>query len=210
MSSVVDLHLCIPVLKRYDLLKKLITSLQESTAMPHTIHVIDNGRQAERLAIALAEATVPVDIFVPDVAMGVAESWNWFLANVPEERVISNDDITFPPTCLEEMLKLPHPFVSVVPGRAFSCFLLRDVAVEEVGFFDESISPGYAYFEDCDYEFRMAMTEDVRVIYAPVAANHFESGSLDGTPDHHKRFLNAQTNFLNKWGRLPEGVAKQL
>src|ERR1051326_3972423 len=156
MSSVAkDLHLCVPVIRRYDLLRELMLSLRWSTVKPHTVHIIDNGRSPEKLVAALYGMELPTDIFIPDKSMGVAESWNWFILHVPEERLIVSDDITFSWRSLQLLLETPGDCVTATRGHAFSCFLLRDSCIERVGLFDDTISPGYAYFEDLDYEERM-------------------------------------------------------
>lgn len=206
------IHVCIPVLKRYDLLSDLLMSLHASTVKPHTVHVIDNGRQPERVAVAMASTPEGclTDIFIPDAPMGLAEAWNWFICHVPEERLICNDDITFSPHSLETLIAKRGEFVSALPGsNACSCFLLRDSCVEKVGLFDESISPGYAYFEDCDYVERIIMAGIVPAITpCECGVNHVGSQTImsnnqDEWNEHHRRFLLAQSNFVAKWGRLP-------
>ncbi len=169
------IHLCIPVLKRYDLLRELLVSLHASTVRPHSIHVIDNGRNPELLADAMRETPVgtQTDLFIPDMPMGLAVAWNWFIHHVPEERLICNDD---------------------------SC-------IEKIGMFDESISPGYAYFEDCDYVERMIMA-GVPITGVNCGVEHLGSQTLERNSPaewtaHHEKFLIAQENFVKKWGRTP-------
>ena len=210
-----NVNLCIPVLNRYDKLRELIRSLESSTVTPVVIHVIDNGRSARRLEIALRDAKSPVDIFVPNVAMGVAEAWNWFIANVSEERLIVNDDVTFAPKSIEEIVSIPGDMVTGTPGRAFSCFLLRDSCVTKVGYFDEGISPGYAFFEDCDYEERMRQ-KGTMFAQIDCGVQHVESSTLEVVKrsplqlqDHHRKFVIAQENFRAKWGHLPVGIERR-
>lgn len=204
------IHICVPVLKRYDLLRNMLRSLEQSTVRPAVVHVIDNGRDRERLLGAMADLSkdIKTDVFIPDVAMGLAEAWNWFITHVPEERLICNDDITFISTSLEDLLKTEGDFVSALPGsNACSCFLLRDSCVKKVGLFDELISPGYAYFEDCDYVERMIM-HGIPITGKLCGVEHLGSQTLEKNnatewQRHHERFGIAQTNFVAKWGRLP-------
>jgi GT2 family glycosyltransferase len=82
------------------------------------------------------------------------------------------------------------------------------VCVERVGLFDEEISPGYAYFEDCDYVERMLL-EKVRITPAHDAgvthggSKTLEAASQAEMQEHHRRFLLAKANFEKKWGRGP-------
>ena len=202
---------CIPVLKRYDLLKLLISSLQYSTITPKNVMIINNGRDIQAIedAIAIPEVrnVTPIGVLTPGEPMGVAESWNWFIQNVPEERVISNDDVTFAPDSLEKLLASRADLVWSA-GFGFSCFVIRDACVEKLGLFDETISPGYGYYEDDDYLQRL----DGRGTRAPsaVAENvdsgiqHYHSATLKASTweelqEHHRKFKIAQKNYKAKW-----------
>jgi GT2 family glycosyltransferase len=205
-------NVCVPVLKRYDLLRELLSSLNEST-LREALHVciIDNGRNDDEIAYALGTWPGRRTIAKPDSPMGVAESWNWFIENVPEERLIVNDDVTFSPDAIERIVETPGNFITPLRGaNAFSCFLIRDACIRRVGRFDESISPGYAYFEDCDYAERMILArEPIFGTAQPCAVAHggsktlerFSNAELD---EHHRKFKIAQRNFEQKWGRPPD------
>lgn len=201
------IHICVPVLKRYDLLGKLLRSLSASTVRPRMVHIINNGLDALQLDSALntGDPQFSIDVLTPDEPMGLAASWNWFIQNVPEERFIVNDDIEFAPESLAKMVDAKAPFVSCSFG--FSCFLLRDSCVQAVGTFDESLSPGYAYFEDMDYLRRMKLAgiED-DVVFCDV--KHLKSGTPNSySPEewqaHHVKFLRAQDNYIKKWEANP-------
>lgn len=204
-----EVHLCVPVLKRYDLLRNMLASIMAGTVRPR-IHVIDNGRDSKRLRAAVGDHIVSV--FVPDEPMGLAAAWNWFIESVPEERIIVNDDLIFAPRSLEQMLAADGECVSALAGtNAFSCFLIRDSCVSKVGLFDEEISPGYAYFEDCDYAERMALIGlEITAVECGVVHIGSQTIALNDGPEwkrHHERFAVAKANFMAKWGKLPEGMA---
>lgn len=205
------INICVPVLKRYDLLRQLLVSLQTSTVMPDAVYVINNGRDIARLTAALSVSPCPAHILLPDEPLGLAEAWNWFIDNVPEERFIVNDDIEFAPTSLEQMLVRPEAFVSCTFG--FSCFLLRDTCVRVVGRFDEGISPGYAYFEDRDYLNRMHEAKLLDyVVDCGVKHGHSQTPAAYSDAEwiaHHKKFVIAQENFLRKWKVLPSDLTRQ-
>lgn len=199
------INVCVPTIKRYDLLRNLAESLALST-VPYTLYVIDNGRNEEKVRAALEGHNA--QIYIPSYPMGVAESWNWFIDNVPEERIISNDDIVFAPDSLEKMVAASED-LAWSKEAGFSCFLIRDRCVRKVGVFDESISPGYGYYEDCDYAQRLngMGTKPSLVPCGDVACGveHLHSRTLEvATPEemieHHKRFWIAKQNYNNKWG----------
>lgn len=200
---------CIPVLRRYDLLRELLMSLTKST-IDYEVQVIDNGRNPAAGVLAM-DGLVPVTtpVFMPDVPMGVAESWNWFIHNVPEERVIVNDDVLFAPDSLERIVATPYDLAwSYEAG--FSCFLIRDRCVDVVGYFDEDISPGYAYYEDEDYMQRVngkgtkpSLVSCGHVecgVQHPIQSQTLKAATRKELTEHHKRFMVARTNFAKKWG----------
>lgn len=195
------IHVCVPTLNRYDLLREMLLSLTWST-VPVQVCVIDNGG---KLQTGDVDVFPGVQIVTPNIPMGLAESWNWFIAHVREERVIVNDDIEFAPNSLAAMTASTAPFVSCSFG--FSCFILRDVCVERVGLFDETISPGYAYFEDMDYLRRMRLAD---VTDEVVLCDVKHKGSA--TPEkysaaerdaHDQKFSLAQSNYIAKWAQNP-------
>src|SRR4029078_8953471 len=78
-------NVCVPVLRRYDLLQKMLKSLERSTLLPDCVYIIDNGKNAQQLKAALSDCQLSlVRTKTPEKPMGVAESWNWFLENVDE------------------------------------------------------------------------------------------------------------------------------
>lgn len=204
-------HICVPVLRRYDYLELLLASLRTSAVKPAGIHIINNGGDSARLRSALTAkpAGVPVNIWRPEEPLGLAESWNWFIRNVPEERIISNDDITFYPETIGAFLatREQYPLPDLVFAQhGYSCFLIRDSCIEKVGEFDETISPGYAYFEDCDYAQRMGMLVGIaHQVAVECRMDHGGSKTIAAaTPDemaeHHRRFAVASQNYQAKWG----------
>ena len=203
-----DINICIPVLKRYDMLKKLFVSLQTSQPKPNRIIVIDNGQNAESMADVMTEAPCNVLWHVPHQPLSVAESWNWFIKNVPEERIISNDDVEFSYDSIAKMAAAEADLVWA-EGVGFSCFLIRDSCVEKLGLFDETISPGYGYYEDEDYLQRLdgrgTRPPSAIAVNVDAGVDHLRSSTLAvNTPqeweDHHRKFAIAQRNYMRKWG----------
>ncbi len=193
-------HVCVPTLRRYDCLANMVASLFDAAQL----HVIDNGRNAACLRVALNGRRAKV--FTPDEPMGVAESWNWFIDNVPEERVIANDDVVFAPNSLEKLLA-PQADVAFAQGVGFACFVIRDSCIRKIGVFDEAISPGYAYYEDDDYMARMRRG-NVNAVDVDCGVMHLRSQTLEANTEaemqeHHRKFHIARANFVEKWGMMP-------
>ena len=207
-NPVKPLHLCIPVLKRYDLLRGLLLSLRESTVPVEVLHIVDNGRNENALHEALLD-TIPtrLDVLTPPKALGLAESWNYMIRHSSDERLIANDDLEFAPDSLRLLMETPGDLVSAARINMCSCFILRDSCVEKVGYFDEQISPGYAYFEDNDYAERMT---DAGAVRGNVEAHVTHKGSQtiavythEEQMEHNRKFNLAQENFVKKWGFHP-------
>jgi GT2 family glycosyltransferase len=208
MAQSLKISLCIPVVLRYDLLYELILSLKGSTIYPDTIYIIENGSNYRHLENAVISAKCEVVAIHPHRNLGVAASWNKFIRMTFGERIICNDDVAFSTTSIQQMLETEGDIVSGLPGEsAFSCFLIRDACVARVGYFDETISPGYAYFEDLDYIERLRLSNtDIKSVDCGISHGHsmtLKKLSAEGTLEHHRKFMIAQANFINKWGYLP-------
>jgi GT2 family glycosyltransferase len=197
-----QLNVCVPVLKRYDLLAKLVDSLPKGVVL----HIVNNGQNALQLNVSLGGRTA--DIYTPRVPMGVAESWNWFIEHVPEERVIANDDVVFAPDSLAR-LTVSDADLAWARGCGFSCFLLRDSCVKKIGVFDESISPGYGYYEDEDYLQRLdgkgtrapsATAADVECGVVHLKSQTLAANTEVEMEEHHRKFHIARANYMTKWG----------
>jgi hypothetical protein len=199
------INICVPVLKRYDLLRKMVQSCQAGNVKPDAYYIINNGRKD--LMPWLGDFDINAKVHTPTVAKGVAESWNWFLKKVPEERIITNDDVEFGPNSLE-LLLAPRADLIWASGCGFSCFVLRDTCIEKLGYFDEEISPGYGYYEDEDYLQRLdgrgTREPSAVAIEVPCGVVHHKSSTLEVAShedllEHHRKFKIAQSNYAKKW-----------
>ena len=199
------LNICVPVLKRYDLFFDLFESLGESTLRPDKIYVINNGT-------GRIFQDPLIECYTPPTPLGVAASWNWFIANVPADRVISNDDITFAQDSLARMQECPAALVTC--GFGFSCFLLRDSCIETVGLFDEELSPGYAYFEDLDY-LRRIQLQGIPDVVVECGVQHRQSSTPQHYTsaeivEHNRKFELSRANYTAKWGKPDWGQLRAI
>ena len=201
------INICVPTLKRYDLLRELVLSCRASNVQPDNYYIIDNGLNRHKILQALGDFDLTIKVHTPKVPMGIAESWNWFIRHVPEERVIVNDDVTFEPGSLEMLLASKADLVWA-KDCGFSCFVLRDTCTEKIGLFDETISPGYGYYEDEDYLQRLdgRGTRAASAVAETVECGvlHHKSATLQAFShiellEHHHKFKIAQANYAKKW-----------
>lgn len=199
-------NLAITTLNRYDLLRRLLLSVQDSTIQPNSIFIIDNGLNREMCAAAIKD--INSVIVVPlEYSLSLAASLNWFVLNVPEERVILHDDVILQPESLRKLVETPGDYVL---DSAKGCIIMRDSCVEKVGLLDETISPGYYMYEDCDYQHRMALAgiypvmPNCDVIHEPSRTFARTAENEVTLQDHHRKFIIAQNNYVQKWGQLPE------
>lgn len=204
-----QVHIGVPVLRRYDLLRLMLLSAAAGTMKPAKVWIIDNGKQHARVHAAIEGLPFPIDVCEPPVPYGVAESWNYLIETMPEERIITNDDITFSSDAVAQMVATPGDLVF---GHGYSCYLLRDSAVQKVGKFDEAISPGYAYWEDIDYDMRVRafMESGGEWLQQNAPCTTFHGGSQTNevaTPEeiteHHRKFNVAKNNIIAKYAHLP-------
>lgn len=201
-----EVNVCIPTLNAYSELIKCIDSISESTIKVDNIFILDNGGKFYRdypsnLSIIRAERN-----------LGVAKSWNWFISNVPEIRIICNDDVQFSPDAIEKMVASYTEDRLIFPNalgnmNSFSCFILPNKIIEKVGLFDESISPNYAYFEDNDYHRRMKLA-GFDIATCDAAVGHSQSSTIKNygksmRSEHHRKFDIAKKNYIKKWGGIP-------
>ena len=202
------ISICVPVLKRYDLLRELLLSLHGSTIMPEAVYIVNNGRDEAKLEEVLSASPVSVFVETPEANLGVAASWNRFIMETEDDRVIVNDDVTFAPDSLALLTACPADLVWAA-GFGFSCFVIRDACVEKIGLFDETISPGYGYYEDEDYLQRLdgrgtkpraATAEEVECKIQHFHSATLKAGSHEDILEHHRKFKIAQGNYIKKWG----------
>lgn len=202
------INICVPVLKRYDLLRELVKSCRSSNTRPSNYYIIDNGINHPALMKALGDFDITIKVHTPEKNLGVAASWNWFIKHVPEERVIVNDDIIFAPDSLDLLVGSKASLVWA-KGCGFSCFVLRDVCVEKIGMFDETISPGYGYYEDEDYlqrldgrgtRERVTTAEEIDSGVTHPKSSTLQASSHEELLEHHRKFKIAQANYAKKHG----------
>lgn len=200
-------NVCIVVFNRYDLLANLFASIRASELTPAAVYVIDRGGQSNLVDAGIGDG-IGADVHrVLLPGQSLPEAWNWFMTHVPEERIITSDDIEFLPGTLGEMAAYDGDFIGLNDGRSshYACFMVRDSCIAKVGLFDEAVSPDYMYFEDCDYAYRMKLlgipTGGVYMKHG--LAQSWERKTEQQQNEHHGRFILAEANYVRKWGGRP-------
>jgi len=214
--------LCVPTLKRYDLLMDLFNHVYStSTVKPDMFFVIDNGSDlfggvAEEDLNYYRKLSDNFIYYKPAFNIGCAASWNTFLSLLGDYMIISNDDVLPYPDTIENLINAaennPEEFLFIAKdeGNAWSFFLQKKISIYKVGFYDENISPNYAYYEDNDYHRRMKLAGFNYFTVEGAGFEHQEGGSstLKSFNDelkrlHHSKFRIATENYQKKWGGLP-------
>jgi len=172
-------NLIVPVLNRYDLLVKMVESLD--TEIGHLL-IIDNGGQAEEPVTYQTRYVERVTVLSLPSNLGVAGSWNLGVKLLPHERVwyFTSDDVVFQPGGLANLAKgKPGQLTLSRDWPHWHTFALGEDIVKRVGLFDERLYP--AYFEDNDYLARCAIAGvDTAITFEDIHAHHRNSSTLNG------------------------------
>lgn len=204
--------LIVPVLNRYDLLDKMLRSIDHS--IDHLV-VIDNGGDygsydpGDHVRLyarwdRVHEASV---VQLPH-NIGVAASWNLGMKLTPDGWwLIANSDLEFGPGDLEVLEGQVDPDRAAIYSMlGMAAFALTLPAVRQVGYFDENFHP--AYDEDLDYA-RRAQLAAVPTIKARWTGKHVGSATIFSDPEYAAR--NRETHRQNdqyyerKWGGHKQG-----
>jgi GT2 family glycosyltransferase len=142
--------LIIPVLNRFDLLERVLDSIDFPI---DNILIIDNSN-----SYSLAEKYNHLNIHLLKMPsnFGVAASWNLGIKSYPhlDYWLIGSCDNIFKPGTLEAISKNSSKDKLLKTIGGFGMFSLGSNVVKTIGLFDENFYP--AYYEDVDYESRVA------------------------------------------------------
>lgn len=166
--------LIVPVLAKYELLERMIASIDHPVG---NLIVIDNGDELDCVGSRWAERVTLLNM---PANLGVAGSWNLGIKCAPFASwwLIANFDVTWPPGSLARFAEEAERNTLLLGGGSPSwcAFALGDQVVERVGLFDERFHP--AYFEDNDYTTRVEAA-GYQVRHSDVPVHHYNSSTLD-------------------------------
>jgi GT2 family glycosyltransferase len=167
-------NLIVPVLNRYDLLQRMLDSVDVS--VDHLL-IIDNGLGTDTLELSDKFAKV-THLRMP-ANLGVAGSWNLGIKSFPYAHrwfIVSND-VVFQAGALEKLSQARRDEITLTADAPnWQAFALGDEAVTDLGLFDEC---GFypAYFEDNDY-IRRAQFAGVNIRKLDIDLHHDNSSTI--------------------------------
>jgi GT2 family glycosyltransferase len=144
--------LVVPTLTRHDLLRRMLGSIDD--AVSHLVVIDNSGCGVELPDGSWERATV---LTMP-CNLGVAASWNLAIKMAHREPfvMIVSDDVRLPKGALNKFAEQSGEDRLVVSATwpHWCAFTIGMGVVSQLGLFDEGYYP--AYYEDTDYERRMA------------------------------------------------------
>lgn len=167
-------NLIVPTLTRYDLLQRMLSSIDYPVG--HVL-IIDNGNMIDQLK--LPAEILELTVLTMPANLGVAGSWNLGIKSFPfdSQWLIVSDDVVFPAGALERYAGLVDSkaiqFFDVSPKWA--CFSVGEAVVEKAGLACELFHP--AYFEDNDWERRIDQAGVLKEVL-PIQVHHDNSSTL--------------------------------
>jgi GT2 family glycosyltransferase len=174
-------NLTVPVLNRYDLLDRMIASIDYP--IRHLL-IVDNGASTvmEDMQIDVPDC-VELTTYLPMPAnLGVAASWNLGIKSFPydDRWFFASNDVEFEPGALETLSEARSDEITLSKHFPYwHVFSVGYEAVRRLGLFDEAFFP--AYFEDNDYNTR-ANHHGVPITKLPVETLHENSATIHANP----------------------------
>jgi GT2 family glycosyltransferase len=186
-------NLIIPILNRYDLLQRMLDSVDYPVA--HLL-IIDNGASQveEDITLDLPELVEHTTYLPMPSNLGVAASWNLGIKLFPlhDRWTFASNDMYFHPGELMKIAQASPAHLTLLEDFPhWHAFTLGEEAVTRVGLFDEALYP--AYFEDNDY-IRRCIHHKIPITYLPIKTGHDNSSTIHS--DTRYRFRNS-TTFKN-------------
>jgi glycosyltransferase involved in cell wall biosynthesis len=197
-------NLIVPVLNRYDLLQRMLDSVD--VPVKHLL-IIDNGAGENPETVPLSTLNVSdrfseVTYLPMPANLGVAGSWNLGIQSFPFDDCwfICSDDVVFSSGALASWHELSSPSAVTVSSDwpHWQFFSVGEEVVQRVGLFDPNFFP--ANFEDDDYDRRCAHF-GVPVVRIDVPHSHVKQGTVHFpglAEQNHRTYPENETYFHAK------------
>lgn len=190
--------LIVPVLNRYDLLERMVASIDYEIS---DLLIIDNGGELKNLD--RLQAVKRIHILTMPSNLGVAGSWNLGIKCFPFEKywTITSADTVFKAGALAKLAEASRSDALTLTADFphYQLFSVGEKLVQEVGLFDESIYP--IYFEDNDYERRVTKAS-FDIVRAEISTHHDNSSTIHSDEHYAKRngltFLSNHSYYQQK------------
>jgi GT2 family glycosyltransferase len=200
-------NLIVPVLNRYDLLRRMFQSIHYPI---RDLLIIDNG--GEFYDVLNSEFVENVRVLNLPSNLGVAGSWNLGIKLFPHDDrwFFASNDMVYLPGALEKLSGARRDEITLSDMFPhWHTFALGDEAVSRVGLFDESLYP--AYFEDNDY-MRRAEYCDVNIRRVHIPTEHDNSSTIRSDAGFNARndqtFSRNAKNYREKMARNDYGAGE--
>lgn len=177
-------NLTVPVLNRYDLLARMIKSIDYPV---RDLLIIDNGSQYEPDDYPGNEFVRNWWLLTMPSNLGVPGSWNLGIKSFPHDRVwtFASNDMWFRPGDLETLSQAHSGSLTLSQYQPhFHTFAVGEDVVDRVGLFDERFYP--AYCEDNDFQRRVQFA-GFPIVRVDVAPGHDNSSTLAADPRLQER-----------------------
>lgn len=190
-------NLIVPVLNRYDLLQRMLDTIDIKIA--HLV-LIDNGDNLDKMRFP--DLVQDVHYIPLPGNLGVAGSWNLGIKVLPhhDRWFFGSNDIMLTPGDLAELADAKTDELTITDSRPhFQLFAVGEEVVREVGLFDENYYP--AYFEDDDYLLR-TRKHNFNITRLQLGVRHDNSSTLRSNQmfqQHNSRtYVDNQKYFQHK------------
>ena len=188
----------VPVLTRYDLLDRMIGSINYAVK---DLLVIDNGAKTTDWSPTWNQWVSKVWHLKFPSNLGVPGSWNLGIKSLPmsDYWLIANFDIEWGGDSLKLFAEQSTPDKLLLSNGSpeWCAFTIGSKVVQKVGLFDESFVP--AYFEDTDYEGRIKFHNvEIERSFIPVAHDNSSTIKAGFQKNNDLTFLANEQYFSQK------------
>jgi GT2 family glycosyltransferase len=184
------MKLTVPVLNRYDLLQRMVDSIDYP--IEHLL-IIDNGGGLD--ALKCNEFVDAVTVLDMPTNLGVAASWNLGIKAFGLDDVwhFSSADTVYGAGALEKLSEARSDEITLTKSFPhWQTFAIGTHIIQQIGLFDESFYP--IYFEDTDF-MRRATNALLPVKYLDIEVQHDNSSTINS--DSRLKERNNQTFMSN-------------
>ena len=184
-------NLTVPVLNRYDLLQRMLDSIDFPI---RDLLIIDNGGGLD--VMQFPKSVLNSHVLSMPSNLGVAGSWNLGIKLFPHDSVwtFASNDCWFRPGALERLSQARRDEITLTEAFPhWQAFSIGDEALRRLGLFDEAIYP--AFMEDVDMV-RRANHHEVPMRRVPVDVHHDNSSTINSDPTLMR--LNSATHESNR------------
>jgi GT2 family glycosyltransferase len=175
-------NLIVPVLNRYDLLQRMLDSIDYPI---RDLLIIDNGVGVD--ALHFPDFVLRSHYLHLPANLGVAGSWNLGMKSFPHDDAFffASNDVVFKPGSLQRLQDARSDEITLSEDFPFwQVFSFGYEALRRLGLFDENLHP--AYFEDNDM-IRRAEHHGINIRQISIPTHHDNSSTLHSDDNFRKR-----------------------